>query len=193
MACNYSTNVDFDYLFRISIIGDCGVGKTTILQRFVQNRFSTNHLATIGYDLQIRTLEVDSKRCRLHISDLGGQDSFKYILSSFYRNADGVIICFDITNLESFRNLSNWLENVKTLCSEQTPVFLIGTKSDLKMRRRVSPERIQTYAQNNHLSYVETSSKINENIEKCFIDFTRILMTHTNKIVKTPETNECCN
>ncbi|CAF1561715.1 unnamed protein product, partial [Adineta ricciae] len=95
--------------------------------------YSTEYVATIGVDFQIRTLEIDSTRCKLVISDLGGQDSFKYALSSFYRNANGIAICFDIVNLESFRNLNNWLENVQRLCREQTPIFLVGTKSDLKL------------------------------------------------------------
>jgi small GTP-binding protein len=114
--------------------------------------------------------------------DLGGQDSFKYALSSFFRNANGIVICFDITNLESFHNVNNWLENVQRLCPEQTPIFLVGTKSDLKLRRKISHEMIEAYAEKNNLSYIETSSKTNENVEKCFVDFTRILMAHIHQI-----------
>ncbi|CAF5227582.1 unnamed protein product, partial [Rotaria magnacalcarata] len=120
-------------------------------------------------------------RCKLVISDLGGQDSFKYALSSFYRNANGIVICFDIVNLESFRNLNNWLENVQRLCREQTPIFLVGTKSDLKLRRKISHDMIEAYVAKNNLSYVETSSKTNENVEECFVHFTRILMAHIHQ------------
>ncbi|CAF3373907.1 unnamed protein product [Rotaria socialis] len=181
MTTNYRTGVDFDFVFNISIVGDSGVGKTTILQRFAQNTFSAGNAATIGYDVQIRTLEIDSTRCKLVISDLAGQDSFKYALSSFYRNANGIVICFDIINLESFHNVNNWLENVQRLCREQTPIFLVGTKSDLKLRRKISHEMIEAYAKKNNLSYVETSSKTNENVEECFVHFTRILMVHTHQ------------
>ncbi|CAF3391724.1 unnamed protein product [Rotaria sp. Silwood2] len=182
MTYNYTTDVEFNYLFKILIIGDSGVGKTTILQRFAQDYFSTEYVATIGVDFQIRTLEIDSKRCKLQIWDTAGQDRFKCVVSSFYRNANGVIICFDITDLESFRNVNNWLEEVKRYCPEQTPMFLIGTKSDLKTRRMVSEEMIKTYAEKNQLLYLETSSKTNENVEKCFIDFTRTLVSHTNQM-----------
>ncbi|CAF1499059.1 unnamed protein product [Rotaria magnacalcarata] len=182
MPFNYTTDAEYDYLFKILIIGDSGVGKTTILQRFAQDYYSTEYVATIGVDFQIRTLEIDSKRSKLQIWDTAGQDRFKCVVSSFYRNANGVIICFDLTDLESFRNANNWLEEVKRYCPEQTPTFLIGTKSDLKTRRMVSPDMIKSYAEKYNLSYLETSSKTNENVEKCFVDFTRILVTHTNQI-----------
>lgn len=132
-------------------------------------------------DFQIRTLDIDSKRSKLQIWDTAGQDRFKCVVSSFYRNADGVIICFDITDLESFRNVHNWYEEVRRYCPEQTPMFLIGTKSDLRIRRMVSPEMIKAYTEKYNLSYLETSSKTNENVEKCFFDFTRLLVSHTNQ------------
>ncbi|CAF1177640.1 unnamed protein product [Rotaria sordida] len=182
MAFNYTTSVEFDYLFKILIIGDSGVGKTTILQRFAQDYFSTEYVATIGVDFQIRTLDIDSKRCKLQVWDTAGQDRFKCVVSSFYRNANGVIICFDLTDLESFRNVNNWFEEVKRYCPEQTPIFLIGTKSDLKTRRMVTDDMIKNYTEKNRLSYLETSSKTNENVEKCFVDFTQNLVAHTNEM-----------
>ena len=136
-------------------------------------------------DFQIRTVEVNSKRCKLQIWDTAGQDRFKCVVASFYRNANGVMICFDITDLESFRNVDNWLEEVKRYCPEQTPTFLIGTKSDLKSKRMVSYEMIKTYAEKHRLSYLETSSKTNENVEKCFGDFTQTLMTHADILVES--------
>ncbi|CAF2900024.1 unnamed protein product, partial [Rotaria sp. Silwood2] len=156
--------------------------KTTILQRFAQDYFSTEYVATIGVDIQVRTLDIDSKRCKLHIWDTAGQDRFKYIVSSFYRNANGVIICFDITDLESFRSVNNWLEEVKRYCPEQTPMLLIGTKFDLKTRCMVSEEMIKIYTEKNQLLYLETSSKTNENVEKCFVDFARTLVAHINQM-----------
>jgi len=91
------------------------------------------------------------------------------------------MICFDITNLDSFRNVDNWLEEVKRCCPEQTPVFLVGTKSDLESKRVVSYSTIKTYIEQKNLTYIETSSKTNENIENCFINFTKILVAHTNQ------------
>ncbi|CAF1319325.1 unnamed protein product [Adineta steineri] len=182
MTFEYTTDDEFDYLFKILIIGDSGVGKTTILQRFAHDYFSTEYVATIGVDFQIRTIKADTKRCKLQIWDTAGQDRFKCVVSSFYRNANGVVICFDLTDVESFRNVHNWFEEVKRYCPEQTPVFLIGTKSDLKARRMITYDMIKAYADKYQISYLETSSKTNENVEKCFFDFTQALVTHTNQM-----------
>jgi len=150
-----------------------------------------NHLLIFLFkDFQIKTLDIDSKRCKLQIWDTAGQDRFKCIVSSYYRNAHGVIICFDITDSESFRNVNNWFEEVKRHCSKETPIFLIGTKSDLKTRRMVSHEMIEAYAEKNQLLFLETSSKTNENVEKCFTDFTRTLVQHTNHIEMSPKDDQ---
>ena len=141
----------------------------------------------ISKDFQIRTLDIDSDRCKLQIWDTAGQDRFKCVVSSFYRNANGVIICFDITDLESFRNVNNWLEEVKRFCPEKTPIFLIGTKVDLRLRRMVSYDMIKAVTERNQLSYLETSSKTNENVEKCFVDFTRMLVSHINSLKINPD------
>jgi len=145
--------------------------------------FFLNLISSLHFkDFQIRRLDIDSKRCKLQVWDTAGQDRFKCIASAFYRNSNGIIICFDITDLDSFRNINNWIEEVKRYSSEQIPIFLIGTKSDLKTQRMVSNEMIKVYVEKNQLSYLETSSKTNENVDKCFIDFTRKLIEHTNQI-----------
>jgi GTPase SAR1 family protein len=95
--------------------------------------------------------------------------------------------------MESFRNVNNWFEEVKRYCPEQTPIFLIGTKSDLKTRRTISNEMIKAYVEKTQLSYLETSSKTNENVEKCFVDFTRTLVEHTNQIEMIHKNNQTSN
>ncbi|CAF2603298.1 unnamed protein product [Rotaria sp. Silwood2] len=182
MSSNYTPDIEYDYLFKILIIGDSGVGKTAILQRFAQNYFSNEYFATIGVDFQIRTVNVDTKRCKLQVWDTAGQDRFKCVVSSFYRGAHGVMVCFDITDAQSFRNVDNWLAEVKKFRVDQTPVYLVGTKSDLQSKRAISDSTIKTYADTKNLSYIETSSKANENVENCFIDFARTLVTYTDQV-----------
>ncbi|CAF1457671.1 unnamed protein product [Rotaria sp. Silwood1] len=182
MSSNYTVDVEYDYLFKILIIGDSGVGKTAILQRFAQNYFSSEYFVTIGVDFQIRTVNVDSKRCKLQVWDTAGQDRFKCVVSSFYRGAHGVMICFDITDYKSFSNVENWLKEVKKYCVDKTPVYLIGTKSDLQSKRMVPYSTIKTYIDTQNLSYIETSSKANQNVENCFIDFARTLVAHTDQL-----------
>ena len=92
------------------------------------------------------------------------------------------MICFDITDLDTFRNVDNWLEEIKRYCPEQTPVFLVGTKSDLQTRRMVHYPMIKTYCEKMNLTYIETSSKTSENVEKCFSDFTCRLVQHHDQL-----------
>lgn len=222
MSFDYTVNTEFDYLFKILIIGESGVGyvlylprlfiertphsfrKTALLQRFSQDYFAVDYVATIGVgkslvilfsirsissthiDFQIRTIDVDTKRCKLQVWDTAGQDRFKCVVSTFYRGAHGVMICFDITDLESFRNVDTWLEEVKRYCVLNTPIFLVGNKSDLQSKRMVPYSTIKEYVENKELTYIETSAKTNENIENCFADFSRALVKHTNEI-KVPD------
>lgn len=92
------------------------------------------------------------------------------------------MICFDITDSDTFRNVDSWLEEVKRYCPEKTPVFLVGTKADLKQKRTVTEAHIKTYCDATKLSYIETSSKNNQNIDKCFEDFTKDLIQFTNSL-----------
>ncbi|CAF1442262.1 unnamed protein product [Rotaria sp. Silwood1] len=182
MSSKYIADVEYDYLFKILIIGDSGVEKTAILKRFAQSYFSSEYFVTVGVDFQIRTVNVDSKRCKLQVWDTAGQDRFKCITSSFYRGSHGVIICFDITNRESFDNVDKWLGEVKRHCGDQPPVYLVGTKSDLQSQRVIPYSTIKTYTDTKNLSYIETSSKTSENVENCFIDFARTLVAHTDQM-----------
>lgn len=142
-------------------------------------------------DFQIKTIKSnDDKNCKLQVWDTAGQDRFKCVVSSFYRGAHGVMICFDITDLDTFRNVDNWLEEIKRYCPENTPIFLVGTKTDLESRRMVQYPMIKAYAEKMNLTYIETSSKTNQNIEKCFTDFTGTLVQHNNKLESVRSSRE---
>ncbi|CAF1521312.1 unnamed protein product [Didymodactylos carnosus] len=110
-------------------------GKTSIFQRFANNSFSTDYASTIGVDFQIRTIDIDSKHVKLQIWDTAGQDRFKCVVRNFYRGAHGVLLCFDITDSDSFRNIAEWTDEIQRYCPQNIPVCLIGTKSDLKTER----------------------------------------------------------
>lgn len=180
-----------------------------MLQRFSQDCFSNEYIATIGVgkdlsyrrensfrfcflfeDFQIKTIEVDSKRCKVQIWDTAGQDRFKCVVGAFYRNANGVLICFDLTDMRSFRHINHWHEEVQRYCPDETQIYLVGTKSDLKHRRVVTPAMIRAFTETHQISFIETSSKANENIEKCFVEFTRKLLEHTDSLSSKPDEDE---
>ena len=134
---------------------------------------------------------MNEKRCKLQVWDTAGQDRFKCVVSSFYRGAHGVMICFDITDSETFRNVETWLAEVKRYCPEETPVFLIGTKADLQIRRMVPYSTVKAFADAKNVRYLETSAKSNTNIEAAFENFTEQLVEHTaatERLYKKPPT-----
>lgn len=147
-------------------------------------------ILSINLDFQIRTIDIDDKRCKLQVWDTAGQDRFKSVVKSFYRGAHGVIICFDITDFQSFRGVDNWFQEVSKFCQEETPVYLVGTKADLESQRTVPNSTIQAYADQKNLSYIETSSKTSENIDTCFTNFARELVQHSEQLHPRKKDNQ---
>ncbi|CAF1205904.1 unnamed protein product [Adineta ricciae] len=182
MSLDYVSRAEYDYLLKLLIVGDSGVGKTSILQRFATDYFKDDYVATVGVDFHIRTIDVDGHRCKLQVWDTAGQDRFRCVVSTFYRGAHGAMICFDITDKDSFQNVQTWLDAIYTSCPEDTPVFLVGTKSDLQYKRVIPYTIAKAYADKNRLVYLETSAKTNENILICFEDFTRSIVAHKNQM-----------
>jgi len=113
-------STSYDLIYKILLIGDAGVGKSNLLQRYTDDPFSENHIATIGVDFKIRTVEFDGKRIKLQIWDTAGQERFRTIASSYYRNAHGFLVVYDVTNTESFQNVGMWLEEISRYCNSTT-------------------------------------------------------------------------
>lgn len=161
-------NSDYDYLFKLLLIGDSGVGKSSILSSFVDNTFTDTHVSTIGVDFKISAIELENKIIKLQIWDTAGQERFKTVTTSYYRGAHGIIVVYDITNRESFDNIKYWLEEVLRYTSEKTNVLIIGNKSDLPNKRTVSFEEAKNFANKYSYDIIETSAKTNVNINKTF-------------------------
>ena len=182
-------NNEYDYLFKILIIGDSGVGKSCILHRFTDDIFTENYISTIGVDFKIRTLDIDGKLIKLQIWDTAGQERFRVITSAYYRGAHGVIIVYDVTSNISYKNINYWLEETTKYASENISKILIGNKSDLVNKREVSYTNARDYADSLNLNYIETSAKNNTNIEKIFVDIANNLLNNnhmTNAGTKAP-------
>jgi Ras-related protein Rab-8A len=101
-------NATYDYLIKLLLIGDSGVGKSCLLLRFSDDAFNTSFITTIGIDFKIRTVEIDNKRCKLQIWDTAGQERFRTITTAYYRGAMGILLVYDITDEQSFANIRNW-------------------------------------------------------------------------------------
>jgi small GTP-binding protein len=122
---------EFDFLFKIVIIGDSGVGKSNLLSKYVNNAFQENTKATIGVELSTKTVEIDGKVIQNQIWDTAGQERFRAITTAYYRSAVGAIIVFDLSKSNTFENLKKWLKEVQDYAEPSTSVIVIGNKSDL--------------------------------------------------------------
>uniref|UniRef100_A0A915LLN5 Ras-related protein Rab-35 n=1 Tax=Meloidogyne javanica TaxID=6303 RepID=A0A915LLN5_MELJA len=128
---------DYDFLFKLLIIGDSGVGKSSLLLRFSDNTFSANYITTIGVDFKIRTITVKGYKVKLQIWDTAGQERFRTITSTYYRGTHGVVVVYDVTTQDSFANVKRWLHEIETNC-ENVQRILVGNKLDEPTRRVVS-------------------------------------------------------
>lgn len=169
----YISNIFFsissDYLFKLLLIGDSGVGKSCLLLRFADDTYTESYISTIGVDFKIRTIDIDGKTIKLQIWDTAGQERFRTITSSYYRGAHGIIVVYDTTDLESFNNVKQWLHEIDRYASDNVNKLLVGNKSDLVGKRVVSYEQAMDFADSLGIEFIETSAKNATNVEKAFL------------------------
>lgn len=158
----------FDYMFKVLLLGDAGVGKTSLMWRFSEDVFNKTYISTIGIDFKLRTIEVQGKRVRLQVWDTAGQERFHAISVSYYRTAVGIMLVYDITRRRSFENIAKWLRNIDEHAKEDVIKLLIGNKCDLHGPRTVKREEGEKLAEEYDMSFFETSAKENESIEEAF-------------------------
>ena len=164
---NSSTN-DYEYLFKILLIGNSNVGKSSLFLRFVDEIWKENFVPTIGVDFKIKSIKIDNKTIKLQIWDTAGQERFKSILSSYYKGANGILLLYDITNVNSFKSLSNWLIDIEKNSSKNVKKILIGNKCDLNELRKIPINKGKEFADTYDMEFIETSAKNNVNINECF-------------------------
>merc|ERR1712010_195769 len=131
---------EYDYLFKLLLIGDSGVGKSCLLLRFADDTYAESYISTIGVDFKIRTINLEGKTIKLQIWDTAGQERFRTITSSYYRGAHGIIVVYDITDAESFTNVKQWLNEIDRYANENVNKLLVGNKSDLTAKLAVDYE-----------------------------------------------------
>jgi len=162
-------NPEYDYLFKLLLIGDSGVGKSCLLLRFADDTYTESYISTIGVDFKIRTIELDGKTIKLQIWDTAGQERFRTITSSYYRGAHGIIVVYDVTDLESYNNVKQWLHEIDRYACENVNKLLVGNKSDLQGKRAVETKDAAEFADSLGIEFLETSAKNATNVEKAFM------------------------
>jgi len=182
---------EYDFLFKLLLIGDSGVGKSCLLLRFADDTYTESYISTIGVDFKIRTVELDGKTIKLQIWDTAGQERFRTITSSYYRGAHGIIIVYDITDVESFNNVRQWLFEIDRFASENVNKLLVGNKSDLVNKRVVTTETSKEFANSLDIPFLETSAKNATNVEEAFLTMAAQIKTRmASNTTKTISPND---
>ena len=170
-----------NYNFKLILIGDIAVGKTSILNRFVENDFKSAYHCTLGVEYKVKSLRINQNTvANLKIWDTCGEEKYRTITRQYYRDTNGVILVFDLTNKDSFDKLGGWLKDINENGPEDVSVILVGNKSDLKEKKLFLSEEAKRFALQNQMPYVEVSAKLGANISTLFD-------TITKKIINTEE------
>lgn len=176
----------YDYLFKLLLIGDSGVGKTCVLFRFSEDAFNSTFISTIGIDFKIRTIDLDGKKIKLQIWDTAGQERFRTITTAYYRGAMGIMLVYDITNEKSFDNIRNWIRNIEEHAAADVEKMILGNKCDMNDKRQVSTVRGQDLAVEYKVKFMETSAKNSTNVEEAFISLARDIKKKMDKKLENP-------
>ena len=171
-------------MYKVCIFGDGGVGKTTLIGRYLTGVFQSNSEITIGVDFHIKKLEILGKRVTLQIWDFAGESRFRFLLPSYVLGASGGIFMYDITRYSSLKNFQDWLSIIKQGYRgpiKQIPIIMVGSKLDLEHKRAVTRDDAHELAKDNGLfGYIECSSKDGQNVEEVFAEIGRLMMNNTD-------------
>ncbi|KAL1426330.1 hypothetical protein MTO96_003344 [Rhipicephalus appendiculatus] len=179
--------VDFTAIFKILVLGDSNVGKTCIVHRFCDERFYDTYISTIGIDFKQKIINLDGVPVKLQIWDTAGQERFRTLTTAYYRGAMGILIMYDVTNMDSFNHLSYWFRNIEENASPEVVKVLVGNKCDATHARQVEKDRGEKMAESFEIPFFECSCKQNVNIQEAFVTLARkIREQREQRVIVTP-------
>jgi Ras-related protein Rab-11A len=161
-------NDEYDFLFKVVLIGDSGVGKSNLLSRFTRNEFNLDSKSTIGVEFATRSIQIDHKTIKAQIWDTAGQERYRAITSAYYRGAVGALLVYDISKSTSFENVTRWLKELRDHADNNIVIMLVGNKTDQRHLRAVPTEDATKFASENGLSFIETSALEATNVDLAF-------------------------
>ena len=168
--------VQYDFSFKLIVIGDSGVGKSCLTNRITTNLFEDGYSSTVGFEFVSFNVKINGKVIKLQIWDTCGQELYRSLITNFYRNASLAIIVYAINSKESFEDIEMWLRELRTQSNPDTKIFLIGNKIDLENERKITKEQGENFAKINKLNlFIESSAKTGFNAKKVFLKAAKIL------------------
>jgi small GTP-binding protein len=159
---------DYDYLFKVVLIGDSGVGKSNLLSRFTQNQFNIESKSTIGVEFATKSIVTEGKTIKAQIWDTAGQERYRAITSAYYRGAVGALLVYDIHKHVTFQNVERWLKELRDHADANIVIMLVGNKSDLRHVRAVATEEAIAFAHQHNLAFMETSALDSTHVNESF-------------------------
>ena len=158
----------FDVKYKIMVLGESKVGKTSLIKRFTKDQFGGVYLTTVGMDFQDKIIEIEDKKIRLQVWDTAGQERFRNVTKSYFQSSHGLLVVYDITDKESFEKINFWMKNIKENAPENAKLILVGNKCDLANERQVSYEEGEKKASNYNIKFFESSAKDGTNVKEFF-------------------------
>eukprot|EP00930_Biecheleria_cincta_P028588 TRINITY_DN19956_c0_g1_i1.p1 TRINITY_DN19956_c0_g1~~TRINITY_DN19956_c0_g1_i1.p1 ORF type:complete len:225 (+),score=40.73 TRINITY_DN19956_c0_g1_i1:105-779(+) len=201
----------FDFDYKIIIIGDAGAGKSCLFHQFREGKFKKQTMSTIGVEFgsKIITLQNEHRRVKLNVWDTAGQERYRAVTRSYYRGAVGAVILFDITSAESFKHVPGWVQDARDQTDDTIDIMLVGNKCDLADQREVKFMDATRWARNNNLLFLETSAVTGENVQEVFQILAQTIQAKKDKMAETatversdvvqlqqpagPAPQSCCN
>ncbi|KAJ8890448.1 hypothetical protein PR048_009957 [Dryococelus australis] len=174
---------EYDYLFKVVMIGDSGVGKSNLLSHFTRNDVNLELKSTIGVEFATRSIQVDGKTIKAQIWDTAGQERYRAVTSAYYHGAVGALLVYDIAKPLTYENVERWLRELRDHADQNIVIMLVGNKSDLRHLRTVRTDEARALAKHNGLSFIETSALYSTNVETAF----QSVLTEIYRIVSQKE------
>jgi Ras-related protein Rab-11A len=159
---------EYDYLFKIVLIGDSGVGKSNLLSRFTRNEFNLESKSTIGVEFATKSIQAEGKTIKAQIWDTAGQERYRAITSAYYRGAVGALLVYDISKHSTFENVERWLKELRDHAEANIVVMLVGNKSDLRHLRAVETDEAMAFSEQHNLAFIETSALDASGVDTAF-------------------------
>ena len=160
------------YILKLLTIGDQFVGKSSIINRYIDDKFNENIKPTLAIDYKTKIIQKGENLIKISIYDTAGEEKYRHLIKNYYNGSNGILLVFDITDKNSFDNLNFWLDELEKNCNlNNLYIFLVGNKTDLKKERKVSYDEAKNFADMKKIPYIEISAKTGDNIDKLFNDF----------------------
>ena len=180
-----------EFVYKVLLLGDSSVGKTCFLLKYTDKTFQEIHMSTIGLDYRLKTIKLNNgKNIKLQIWDTAGQDRFRAITKNYYKGANGIILIYDVTSLQTYENIKTWVNQIKEEAPQNVVIFIAGNKIDLEEERKVSTEEGKRLAEEFGYPFYETSAKDDININEIFDDLVEKVDSIYSKLEGSGGTNK---